>query len=109
MRKAVQAALSSVEASLCRSEAEEKEKLRERVAVWEGEGSRLLPLPIVPRAPPIFPLLLFLLGYPAGASGEERALREKGNKQHGRGPELVPLTDPCKQKDHPLLVMLIMG
>ena len=86
-------ALSSVdEAALCRSEAGEKEKLRERAAVWEGEGYRLLPLPTVARAPPIFPLLLFLLGYPAGASGEERAVREKGNKQHGRGPELVPLT-----------------
>ena len=32
--------------------------------------------------------------YPAGASAEERAVREKGNKQHWRGLELVPLTDP---------------
>ena len=60
----------------------------------EGEGSHLLPLPIVPRAPRVFPLLLVLLGYPAGASAEEREVREKGNKQHGRGLELVPLTDP---------------
>ena len=69
--------------------------------MWEGEGSRLLPLPIVPRAPLVFPLLLFLLGYPAGASAEERAVREKGNRQHGRGPELVPLTDPWMEKDQP--------
>ena len=37
-----------------------------------GRGSRLFPLPIVPRALSIFRLLLFLLGYPAGSSAEER-------------------------------------
>ena len=36
-------------------------------------GFRLFPLPIVPRALAIFRLLLFLLGYPGGASAEERA------------------------------------
>ena len=37
-----------------------------------GRGFHLFPLPIVPRALSIFRLLLFLLGYPAGASAEER-------------------------------------
>ena len=46
---------------LCRRETEEKEK-RKRA----GND------PIVPRALAIFRLLLFLLGYPAGASVEER-------------------------------------
>ena len=46
----------------------------------------------LPGAPPIFPLLLFLLEYPVGASAEERAVREKVNKQQGRGSKLVPLT-----------------
>ena len=37
-----------------------------------GRDFRLFPLPIVPRALSIFRLLLFLLGYPAGAYAEER-------------------------------------
>ena len=39
-----------------------------------GRGSHLFPFPVVPRTLSIFPLLLFLLGYPAGTSAEEREL-----------------------------------
>jgi len=39
-----------------------------------GKDSRPFPLPIVPRALSVFRLLLFLLGYPAGASAKERGL-----------------------------------
>ena len=39
-----------------------------------SRDSRLFPLPIVPRALSVFRLLLFLLGYSAGASAKERGL-----------------------------------
>ena len=65
--------LASAEASLYRREAGERKK-NARGGQWEGEReeARFFPLPIVPRALSIFPLLLFLLGYPAEASAEER-------------------------------------
>ena len=52
----------------------EKGKKKERGGQWEEEReeARFFPLPIVPRALSIFRLLLFLLGYPAGASAEKR-------------------------------------
>ena len=52
----------------------EKGKKKARGGQWEGERekARFFPLPIVPRALSIFRLLLFLLGYPAGASAEKR-------------------------------------
>ena len=72
--------LSSAEASLyCREDW--REGNRERVGD-DGKGkkrearaearprSRFFPLSIVPRALSIFSLLLFLLGYPAGAFAE---------------------------------------
>ena len=93
MRKAVQV-LPSAKASVCRKEAGEKEKSAQATM---GRGKIYERLPSFlssrrPGAPPIFPLLLFILGYQVGASAEERAVREKVNKQQGRGPELVPLT-----------------
>ena len=93
MRKAVRAALSSVETSLCRSEAGEKEKENAR-QYGKGKAPVFYFFPSSPARLLFFNYCYFLLGYPAGAYGEERAVREKGNKQHGRGPELVPLTDP---------------
>ena len=56
----------------------EKEKESVRGTMGRGKReerppSRLFPLPIVPCALYIFRLLLFLLGYPAGPSTEERA------------------------------------
>ena len=52
----------------------EKGKKKARGGQWEGEReeARFFPLPIVHRALSIFRLLLFLLGYPAGASAEKR-------------------------------------
>ena len=54
--------------------------------------SRLFPLPIVPRALSIFPLLLSLLGHPAGASAEERVSprRLKTNKNSGEMHKPIP-------------------
>ena len=65
--------LASAEASLYHREAGEREK-KARGGQWEGERkeARFFPLPIVPRALSIFRLLLFLLGYQAGASAEKR-------------------------------------
>ena len=65
---------SAAEASLCCREAGEKEKDSARGTMGRGREKRgPFPLPIVPRALSIFRLLLLLLGYPAGASAEERA------------------------------------
>ena len=94
IRKAVQA-LSFVEASLYRMEAEEKVKESARGTMGRRKIYERLPSFLSsrrPGAPPIFPLLLFILGYQVGASAEEREVREKGNKQQGRGSKLVLLT-----------------
>ena len=67
--------LSSAEASLYRREGWREGK-RKRVGD-DGKGiekNRLFPPPIAPRALSIFQFLLFLSGYPAGASAEERGL-----------------------------------
>ena len=65
--------LASAEASFYRREARERKKKKARGGQWEGEREeeRFFPLPIVPRALSIFRLLLFLLGYTAGASAEK--------------------------------------
>ena len=69
-------ALSSAEASVCPRETGEREgrkragddgKARER-----KQG--LFPLPITPRALSSFRLLLFLFGYPVGATAKERVV-----------------------------------
>ena len=52
----------------------EKGEKKARGGQWEGKREEASPLPIVPRALSIFPLLLFLLGYQAGASAEKRGL-----------------------------------
>ena len=93
MRKAVQV-VPSAKASVCRKEAGEKEKSA-RGTMGRGKIYERLPSFLSsrrPGAPPIFPLLLFILGYQVGASAEERAVREKENKQQGRGSKLVLLT-----------------
>ena len=69
--------ISSAESSLCCGETGERNK-KESAHGTMGRGKkeerppRLFPLPIVPRALSIFPLLLFLKGYRAEASAEER-------------------------------------
>ena len=65
--------LTSAAACLYRREAVDREKEDTR-GTMEGkrEEARFFPLPIVPRALCIFRLLLFLLGYTAGASAEKR-------------------------------------
>ena len=60
--------LSSVEASLYRRPGLERWKKKAREGRWEGERGKS----VVPRALSIFRLLLFLLGYPEGASVEQR-------------------------------------
>ena len=71
---------------LCHREAGEKEKESAQGTMGKGkkEERRLFPLPIVLRALGIFRLLLFLLGYPAGASAEERDLLLPFNRRRGR-------------------------
>ena len=52
----------------------EKGKKKARAGQWEGEReeARFFPLPTVPCALSTFRKLLFLLGYPTGASAEKR-------------------------------------
>ena len=63
-------------------------------------GRERLPSFLSSHRPPrasCFSITAIFIGIPsglAGASAEERAVREKVNKQHGRSQELVPLTDP---------------
>ena len=65
--------LSSAKAFLCRREAREKEKESARGTMGrEKREETPFPSSLVPRALSIFSLLLFLVGFPAGASAEER-------------------------------------
>ena len=71
-------ALPSAEASLCRREAGEKEKMKRAGDHGNGKGRKrdscLFPLHIVPPPPPhaYFSIIAIVLGYPAVASAEER-------------------------------------
>ena len=71
---------------LCHREAGKKKMGSAQGTMGKGkkEERRLFPLPIVPRALGIFRLLLFLLGYPAGASAEESDLLLPFNPRRGR-------------------------
>ena len=65
--------LASSGASLYRREAGEREKESARGTMGRGKRrSEVFPLPTVPRALSTFRKLLFLLGYPTGASAEKR-------------------------------------
>ena len=64
---------SSAEAFLCSREAVEKEKESARGTMGRGKTAPAFSLfPSYPARFLFFRLLLFLLGYPAGASAEER-------------------------------------
>ena len=59
---------------MCCGQAGEKEKESMRGTMGRGKREERLPLPIVPRMLTIFLIIaIFLKGYPAGASVEERA------------------------------------
>ena len=67
--------LSSAEASLYRRECRREGKRKRAGDDGKGiEKNRLFPPPIAPLALSIVRFLLFLSGYPAGASAEERGL-----------------------------------
>ena len=65
-------------------EGEEKRSAQGTMGKGKKEERRLFLLLIVPRALGIFRLLLFLLGYPAGASAEESDLLLPFNPRRGR-------------------------
>ena len=67
--------LSSAESSLYRREGWREGKRNREGDNGKGKEKKLLPFQSFSHRPPraIFRLLLFLLGYPAGASAEERA------------------------------------
>jgi len=75
--------LSTAEASLCRGEAGERKKESAQdtmgIRAKREERPQAPAFSFFPSCPAlfIFPLLLFLLGYPAGASAEERASGSK--------------------------------
>ena len=78
---------------MCRSEGGEKEKEKAQ-QYGKGKAPVFYLFSSSPARLLFFHYCYFLGGYPAGTSAEERAVREKGNKKPGSGPELVPLTDP---------------
>ena len=77
--------LSSAGASLCGRKAGQKEKESARGAMGRGKREERLP-PFPSSHRPLrafyFPLLLFLLGYSAGACAEETG---ESRKNHNRG------------------------
>ena len=75
-----------------------KKKARQRRWEEQRKGRGFFPLPIAPRAPSAFRSLLFLLGYPTGASAKERAYKRSRKTCLHDGSTVTTLVAICNTR-----------